>query len=202
MYATCFPRYLSEDWSGYHYIREAEYDGDGVLPVSAIVPKFYGYYVPESRVDTMLLSPILLFEDCGSPVDIARLKQRERSIIFSFWHRLHRLNIAHGSISSYSIMAQPGPLDRHPLQRSMSSPSFRLINFGDAVHRKQLQSITDWREICFEELEKVKDLVYGKFYLKSVPRKLPGYEVRAREYWTEHEDVYRYVERATADKCI
>ncbi|KAF9038923.1 hypothetical protein BDZ89DRAFT_1156994 [Hymenopellis radicata] len=109
MYATRLPSFLSEDWTGYHYIREAEYDGDGILPVSAVVPKFYGYYVPESRVDTMLLSPILLFEDCGSPVDIARLKQKERETIFSFWHRLHRLNIAHGSISSYSVMVQPGP---------------------------------------------------------------------------------------------
>lgn len=73
-----FPRYMSEDFSGYHYIKETEYDGDGILPVCAIVPKFYGYYVPESRVDAMLLSPILLSEDCGRPVDVPRLQPIDR----------------------------------------------------------------------------------------------------------------------------
>lgn len=88
---------------------------------------------------------------------------------------------------------QPGPLSRHPLQRSWANPSFRLVNFGDMVYRKEVP-VEEWRLACFRELEAVKTLIYGKYYLKKAAVALPGYEVLAREFWSGHEDIYRYVE--------
>lgn len=41
-----FHQRLSKDWSRYHHMEEALYDGSGIVPVKAIVPKFYGYYIP------------------------------------------------------------------------------------------------------------------------------------------------------------
>lgn len=57
-------RYMQQEWCGLNKM-------DGILdpvPVSAVVPKFYGYYVPEQGASDKNLSPILLMEDCGSPV--------------------------------------------------------------------------------------------------------------------------------------
>ena len=42
------------------------------MPACAIVPKFYGFYFPNYETQSHL-SPILLIEDCGSPVDISTL---------------------------------------------------------------------------------------------------------------------------------
>lgn len=84
MYASEIPAYFSEDWTGFQYMTEFEYDhDDGKLPVSAIVPKFYGYYVPEGKVDSVLLSPILLFEDCGVPIDVEKLSVDDRWVLFA-----------------------------------------------------------------------------------------------------------------------
>lgn len=59
-------RHLMEEWTGYNLlVPYIQYP----VPVSAVVPKFYGYYEPEPEVvDGAKLGSILLLEDCGAPV--------------------------------------------------------------------------------------------------------------------------------------
>jgi hypothetical protein len=69
---TSFPEHLMDDWSGFHYLEEAEHNGAGIVPAHAVVPKFYGCYVPvvknKHEKSTRTLRPLLLIEDCGQPV--------------------------------------------------------------------------------------------------------------------------------------
>ena len=44
--------------------------------------------------------------------------------------RLHHNDIIQGSFYVRNVMAQPGPLARAPAERSMATPSFRIIDFG------------------------------------------------------------------------
>lgn len=58
-------RHMQQEWCGLNMI-------SGLLnpvPVGPVMPKFYGYYVPEENFGHDELSPILLMEDCGMPVD-------------------------------------------------------------------------------------------------------------------------------------
>jgi hypothetical protein len=86
IYAS-FPSYLSEDWSGYHYIAEVTYDTDGVCPVNAVVPRYYGTYQLEPAPDdgtkefTDDTRPVFsLFEECGKPIQTPRLTRAERYV--------------------------------------------------------------------------------------------------------------------------
>ncbi|KAK0470021.1 uncharacterized protein EV420DRAFT_1222489, partial [Desarmillaria tabescens] len=124
------PRYLKETWSGYHYMEEAEYDGSGINPLPAVVPQFYGYYVPEDPKDREVYSPLLLMEECGKPIQIDELESCDRELIFSFVVRLQHAGFIQGSITQRNILVQPGPLSARPTERSLSTPSFRIIDFG------------------------------------------------------------------------
>jgi len=62
-------RHMQQEWCGLNVIR-------GLLnpvPVGPVVPKFYGYYVPDDQGKHKGLSPILLTEDCGQCVDPQQL---------------------------------------------------------------------------------------------------------------------------------
>ena len=84
-------RHLQQEWCGLNVIRNLRHP----VPIGPVVPKFYGYYVPESdgldkwcddckskpgycfRVSEHL-SPILLTEDCGTPVKPEQLTCAQR----------------------------------------------------------------------------------------------------------------------------
>jgi hypothetical protein len=84
---NAFPRHLQEDWSGFNTMDDLNYRP---VPVGAVVPKFYGYHVPDGeeeeecvdpngRTEHMLPnSPILLLEECGEPIDPSVLTEDER----------------------------------------------------------------------------------------------------------------------------
>ena len=59
-----FPRHLSEEWCGYNIVSPLSWP----VPVGPVVPKFYGYYLPTGEHRDKL-SPILLMEECGTPVN-------------------------------------------------------------------------------------------------------------------------------------
>ena len=65
-----FPKHFFEHWSGYNLLPPL----DDPTPVGALVPQFYGYYVPKQEVSAgnctarPYLSPILLIEHCGKPI--------------------------------------------------------------------------------------------------------------------------------------
>ncbi|KAJ7487805.1 hypothetical protein FB451DRAFT_1528490, partial [Mycena latifolia] len=126
-----FPEHLSEDWSGYNAIGESvtRYT-DGRVPATAMVPKFYGFFVPVE--ESSRGRPILLMEDCGRPINPATLTTAQRAVCFAFAHRLYRENFIQHSFYSRNILLQPGPLTLPPDKRSLKDPSFRLIDFGRA----------------------------------------------------------------------
>jgi hypothetical protein len=74
---TRFPSHFFEDWTGYNYIDKTI----GPTPVHAVVPRFYGYYLPEQEPrdkGKYYLSPIMLIENCGTPINPKELSQEEK----------------------------------------------------------------------------------------------------------------------------
>ncbi|KAM5546094.1 hypothetical protein V8D89_000220 [Ganoderma adspersum] len=134
---------MQEDWCGYNVVPQCRYP----VPVGAIAPKFFGYYLPidadgmpskashpkcseERPCDVEWASPILLMEECGSPVKPSKFTLDQRTECFSLLLRLHHMDIVQGSFYVRNIMCQPGPLTLPPEQRSYDTPSFRIIDFG------------------------------------------------------------------------
>jgi hypothetical protein len=59
-----FPAHFFEHWNGYNVVPPLH----DPTPVGAVVPQFYGLYEPEEE-HGKYLSPIMLLEDCGVPLD-------------------------------------------------------------------------------------------------------------------------------------
>ncbi|KAI0329812.1 hypothetical protein GY45DRAFT_1324620 [Cubamyces sp. BRFM 1775] len=118
-----------------------------------VVPNFYGFYVPvdskgrrldcrahHATCDGYLQagcavdwpSPILLMEDCGTPVELQGMKRAGRQRCWSLVDSLHASGIAHGSPHSRNILVQPGPLSMPREQRTLATPSFRIASLGRA----------------------------------------------------------------------
>ena len=93
-------------------------------------------------------SPILLLEECGTPVRPNLLTHDQRYVLhppvnvqhhirhtrvemYSLFCRLHNANICQRSASLCNMVMQPGPLILPPNQRSIVLPSFRVIDFGN-----------------------------------------------------------------------
>lgn len=188
---NAFPDHLSEDWSGFNAITNAvtyELDSDGRVPATAIVPKFYGYFIPSEQPAEELsrARPILLMEECGHPIDPKDLTTEQRLICFAFPHRLSHEGFIQNSFYTRNILVQPGPLTHPPNQRSMETPSFRVVDFGRcqwwcdllpqspsegdgdraaaqveaAARRKRKKAI--WKEWFRSEREMAKDTIFGK----------------------------------------
>jgi len=68
-----FPKHLSEEWCGYNMVSPLSWP----VPVGPVVPKFYGYYMPTGEKKDKL-SPIMLMEECGTPVDPRELTPEQR----------------------------------------------------------------------------------------------------------------------------
>ena len=125
-----FPAHLFEHWSGYNVIPPLH----NPFPLGAVVPQFYGYYVPEENNENQAapyLSPILLLENCGIPIDPEALNQDDKEECASLLYRLHEAGWIHGSYAARNILTQPGPLSEWPPFRILGGvKSFRLIDFG------------------------------------------------------------------------
>jgi Lipopolysaccharide kinase (Kdo/WaaP) family len=142
-----FPTHLSEHWNGYNIIPPLH----DPVPVGAVVPQFYGYYVPEQNElgdgsAPTYLSPILLLENCGIPIDPKLIDRDEQQECAALLYRMHEAGWAHGSFYERNILVQPGPLSEWPLIRSASGvKSFRLIDFGRS------KELRDSKSRAFEE---------------------------------------------------
>ncbi|KAJ7479762.1 hypothetical protein FB451DRAFT_1031491, partial [Mycena latifolia] len=142
-----FPKHLMEDWCGLNLVAPITHP----VPVHAVVPKFYGYYVPvreddyekedeatalarfersNSYKDWKRMSPILLLEECGDPIVPSTFTPDDRSECYSLALRLHYAEFTQGSFYIRNILVQPGPLTVTPSARSERTPSFRIIDFG------------------------------------------------------------------------
>jgi hypothetical protein len=93
-----FPSHFFEHWNGFNIILPLH----DPVPVGAVVPQFYGYYLPDqekkkrpdheddnSTPRPAYLSPILLLEDCGTPVKPEKLSIDNRQEAASLFYRLH-----------------------------------------------------------------------------------------------------------------
>ncbi|KAF4588054.1 hypothetical protein AB1N83_012490 [Pleurotus pulmonarius] len=126
-------RHLMEEWTGYNLLPPyIQYP----VPVSAVVPKFYGYYEPEApgndRGGGEKLGAILLLEDCGTPVALNTLSKDHKTTCLSLLARLHIHGYLYNSHLS-KILVQPGPLEKKPDRRGMEEPRFRIIGMGSAM---------------------------------------------------------------------
>ncbi|KAH8079408.1 hypothetical protein BXZ70DRAFT_1012604 [Cristinia sonorae] len=156
-----FPQHLSEEYCGLHLLSPFMRT---LAPSCAVVPKFYGYYVPvvvekkdggEEEGWWQKRSPILLLEDCGTPIKAGQLTRDERSDCYSLLMRLHMHEYLHDSFHERNIVVQPGPLTLPPLLRSMKTPSFRVIDFGRTVSWKQW--LRNERKIDSERFKKLEE---------------------------------------------
>lgn len=79
-----FPRHLSDEYCGLHLLTP---EMTTLVPSAAIVPKFFGYYIPIEGKDTpdtplwKRRSPILLIEDCGRPISTSEMCHEERYVV-------------------------------------------------------------------------------------------------------------------------
>ncbi|KAF8175493.1 hypothetical protein K438DRAFT_1847796 [Mycena galopus ATCC 62051] len=80
------------------------------------------------------MSPILLLEECGTPIKPENFTPDERSECYSLALRLHFAEFTQNSFYVRNILRQPGPLTVAPSARSNKTPSFRIIDFGRGEH--------------------------------------------------------------------
>ncbi|KAJ7165889.1 hypothetical protein C8R46DRAFT_1035216 [Mycena filopes] len=152
-----FPAHLAQDYSGYALVPGLKYP----VPVGAVVPKCFGYYIPAlPGYDARNIaepSPILLLEECGTPIDPQTLSHDDKAECFSLFLRLHLSGFLQKSAFKKNVLVQPGPLTVPPAQRSLQAPSFRVIDFGRALPRPQM-STTNPKEWSDEREAEVRDV--------------------------------------------
>ncbi|TFK88183.1 hypothetical protein K466DRAFT_461371, partial [Polyporus arcularius HHB13444] len=121
----------------------------GTSEKPAVVPKFYGLYMPldpehqvnKHRRTCRALSssikctdeidgPILLAEACGVPLSEFGDTEYLKGTLHGLMERLHDAGFLHGAVYARNILMQPGPLEVPPEHRNYATPAFRLIDFG------------------------------------------------------------------------
>ncbi|KAI0064459.1 hypothetical protein BV25DRAFT_1782348, partial [Artomyces pyxidatus] len=122
-----FPKHLFQHWNGYNVLPPLH----DPVPVGAVVPQFYGHYVPEkTNAEAEDLSPIMLLEDCGKPIDPRKLNLDDRQECAGLLFRLHRAGFLHNSVFERNIVMQEGDLQDFPVFKRKCDRRFRLIDFG------------------------------------------------------------------------
>ncbi|KIJ61098.1 hypothetical protein HYDPIDRAFT_31609 [Hydnomerulius pinastri MD-312] len=147
-----FPEHFFEHWNGYNLIPPIH----DPVPVNALVPQFYGYYKPvkekakpkhkskgegegegdgededDKPAPPPYLSPILLLEHCGTPIDPDSLSIDDQHECTSLLLRFHEAGWLHESFAARNILAQKGSPTETPFMREGSEQlSFRMIDFG------------------------------------------------------------------------
>ncbi|KAJ8087156.1 hypothetical protein PM082_005984 [Marasmius tenuissimus] len=130
-----FDKSFSEHWGGYnmcHPIKEP-------VPCGAIAPAFYGYYVHDEEVGRRdedgdekmdnpgFLSPLLLLEDCGQPIEPGQLSKDDRIECAGLLERFHHLGWEHGSFYPRNILVRKGDHEDFPPHRNPEDLRFRQV---------------------------------------------------------------------------
>ncbi|KAF8557552.1 hypothetical protein OG21DRAFT_1435130 [Imleria badia] len=127
-----FPEHFFHHYNGYTIINQFH----TIVPVSAIVPQFYGYYVPKKDKEgnpdqPSYLSPILLLEHCGKPIEPKKLSIEDQEECASMLLRFQRAGWLHESVAPRNFLVQLGkPTEFPPVRDNNPETSFRLIDFG------------------------------------------------------------------------
>ncbi|KAI4522799.1 hypothetical protein K525DRAFT_268534 [Schizophyllum commune Loenen D] len=131
---TRFPPELAQHRKGSADFNELNYD----VTLGAVIPQFFGYYVPvEKPKDGGYLSPIMLVESCGTPIEGRSLNKLEKQTTAGLFLRMHEADFVQNSEFPRNVLMQAGPLSAPPSQRHRSTPSFRLIDFGRTVDKAE-----------------------------------------------------------------
>ncbi|KAJ3552620.1 hypothetical protein NM688_g4057 [Phlebia brevispora] len=118
------PQHLMEDWDGFN-----------IVPPLAL-PEKHRVYDDEVLKDLYSTdfcsspSPILLMEECGTCIVADDFTLDQRSECYSLILRLNNAGITQGSFYPRNVLIQPGPLTAPPGDRSLKTPSFRIVDFG------------------------------------------------------------------------
>ncbi|KAJ7273171.1 hypothetical protein C8J57DRAFT_267752 [Mycena rebaudengoi] len=144
-----FPSHLSEHWSGYNLVPPSR----NPVPVGAVVPQFYGYYTPENEDAERYLSPIMLLENCGRPLDLKQmiLTNDHKSECSSLLYRLNHAGWLHESVATRNLVVQLGPLTVPQGWMRCDGISFRVIDFGRSLYCGDLPEDKDTEDV-FREL--------------------------------------------------
>jgi len=129
-----FPDHFFRHYNGYTTIPQLS----SIVPVHAIVPQFYGYYKPQApkesstdRSNQPYLSPILLLEYCGQPIDPDTMSTEDQEECISMLLRFQHAGWLHESVFPRNFLVQRGkPTEFPPQRQARPEPSFRLIDFG------------------------------------------------------------------------
>ncbi|KAI9060029.1 hypothetical protein FKP32DRAFT_1083589 [Trametes sanguinea] len=148
--------------------------------IPAIVPKFFGFYAPvlptgeiskkthaiscglNDRCEVNWPTPILLVEECGKPIELADWSWDQRYEILDLYERLHEAGFVQCSPYMRNMLVQPGPLSAPREQRSMDTPSFRIIDFG----RGEALSLGCRRYIFYDLEDQEKGMVRNELRLR------------------------------------
>ncbi|KIM53988.1 hypothetical protein SCLCIDRAFT_1222410 [Scleroderma citrinum Foug A] len=160
-----FPDHFFQHWNGYNLIRPLH----GPVPVHALVPQFYGYYIPHDipastasngESGKPYLSPILLLEQCGVPVVPSKLSKDDREECVSLLLRFNDAGWLHESVAERNFLMQEGLPTMWPLERQFTDQlSFRLIDFG----RSRLAENRIEFHTALDEAMKMFKISYGSF---------------------------------------
>ncbi|TBU57919.1 hypothetical protein BD310DRAFT_820528 [Dichomitus squalens] len=122
--------------------------------VAPVVPKFYGYYLllkPDGTIyfdthdecdedgtcEVAWPPAMLLIEDCGSPIQPALFSDAQRWECHRLLESLHAAGfiMRQPAMTTDKMLAQPGLLTAPRAERSLATPSFRLVDFGRGFAR-------------------------------------------------------------------
>ncbi|TCD61130.1 hypothetical protein EIP91_008995 [Steccherinum ochraceum] len=205
---NAFPAHLSDEYCGLHSLDPRM---ETLMPSCAVVPKFFGYYVPvEERDDPedvqlkycpwQRRSPILLMEECGNPIVAKELDKSQRLQCYALLIRLHMAQYLHGSFYVRNIVVQPGPLTQPPIMRSMDTPSFRVIDFGRTMTWRQWMKPrrdSDLARFKREALEREKNGTNNK--KEKEKEQEERYEKGSHSWWFHREEDMTEEEVQVAD---
>ena len=166
--------YLQKDWPGYvvcsgrfgfseHQFAQGE--NPTIARIGAVVPKFFGYYIPRNTEGlTWLMKPcrLILIEDCGQSaydfiqsaefdkmdwefkVDVYRTLACQVPVMLA---SLHSAGFLQRSFKWENIAIQPGPLSLPAPERSYRTPSLRILDFGRGRVHSSIMKTQEYRDL-------------------------------------------------------
>ena len=211
---------MQQDWSGYvvcdspygyaqRQISIWEYN-PAIVPLNAIIPKFFGFYEPVEDIELNRLGPILLIEDCAVSVETFKDSLGMKRIISECWNSIKLAlkrelpamyatlaaeGIIQRSVGSRNITIQPGLLCIPLTIRSYDRPSLRLIDFGRICVRDDdfitwdqpipipMLDRSESEEYAEEYMIYANRMVRRETYLRLQPAQGPNPRLRIRFSW-------------------
>jgi hypothetical protein len=84
--------------------------------------------------------------------------------VYSLPLRLHQQDVLQGSFAARNFLVQPGPLNLPPSERSLDTPSFRMVDFGRGQHFSDYgaKRSRNWPKVSMETADKFRRMKYDE----------------------------------------